>query len=404
MAHPSDSVAEFQGLYGPFVCHERVLQRIWLQGDFAREQAATTDGRRIEIIAPGRWNLLGGPDFKDAQLRIGGESVTGDVEVHFHAGDWTAHGHADNPAYTNVVLHVLLFPPAPGGRPGRRRDGVELPALVLLPLLLRDLEEYASDAALEALTERADWRQLSGLAEMPVEETRASLEEHAQRRWRQKGHSAKSRIERLGWDAALHHAALEILGYRLNRAPMLAVAARFPLAAWRAGCEPEEVFRCEGLTWIRHGVRPANHPRARLKQYAAWVRARPDWPEQLAEWGRNLPAGGEDGALATSETARRELALHMRRGRVAVDVTGLAVGGSRLDNLVCDGFLPLLAAHTGRDHFAAWFHWFTGDVPGQVRRALVKLGVAGSRIQPLCHGYAQGLLGWMLANESPASR
>ncbi len=402
MALTPESVAEFQGLYGPFVCSEKVLQRIWLQGDFARGEAATTDGRRIEIVSPGSWNLLGGPDFKGAQLKIGGRAVAGDVEAHFHASDWKAHGHARHPAYADVVLHVLLFPPAAGERPARRGDGTELPTLVLLPLLLRDLEEYASDAALEALAERAEWRQLAGIAGLPAGELQPLLREKARVRWRQKVHFARLRLARLGWHAAAHHAVLEILGYRLNRAPMLAVAARFPPETWRMGCEPEEIFRHEGLSWNLHGVRPANHPLTRLRQYAAWTRARPDWPEQLTEWGRNLPAGGED-APASTAPARRAMALQMRRGRLAMDVAGLAVSGGRLDNIACDGFLPLLAAHTGRELFAVWFHWFTGDVPDQVRRGLLKLGAAGGRAQPLCHGYAQGLLGWLLGRETTAS-
>ena len=83
---------------------------------------------------------------------------------------------------------------------------------------------------------------------------------------------------------------------------------------------------------------------------------------------------------------------------------GGAVGGTRLDNLVCDGFLPLVAARSDGDLFAAWFHWYLGDVPAQLRRALPKLGVAGMAGQPLCHGWAQGLLGWILEREARASR
>ncbi len=402
MAPPPDSVAEFQGLYGPFVCSEKVLQKIWRQGDFAREQAATSDGRRVEVVSPGRWNLLGGPDFKGARLRLDGEPVTGDVEVHFHAADWAAHGHAANPAYADVVLHVLLFPPGAGELPARRGDGTRLPTLVLLPLLLRDLEEYAADTALEALAARDDWRQLAGLVERPVAETQVLLWKHAQARWRQKVHFARIRLGKLGWSAAAHHTALEILGYRLNRAPMLAVAARHSLEEWRQ-LNPVEVIQAAGFAWSLHGVRPANHPFARLHQYAAWVKACPDWPERLAEWGRDFPAGPDEVAASTVR-ARREMALQMRRGKLAQDVTGRAVGGTRSDNLVCDGFLPLLAAHSGRELFAGWFHWFPGDGPDQARRALLRLGVAGSRAQPHGHGYGQGLLGWMLENETRASR
>jgi hypothetical protein len=83
---------------------------------------------------------------------------------------------------------------------------------------------------------------------------------------------------------------------------------------------------------------------------------------------------------------------------------GGAVGGSRLDNLVCDGFLPLLAAREGGDDlFNLWFYWYLGDFPDVLRRALPKLGLTGPRGQSLCHGCAQGLLGWVLQHEACAS-
>ncbi|WP_415910490.1 DUF2851 family protein [Oleiharenicola sp. Vm1] len=288
MASPELSVAEMQGLYGPFTMHERVVQKIWLQQDFAGAKAALADGRALEIVSPGRWNLLGGPDFRHARLRVDGREVCGDVEVHFHAQDWTAHGHAENPAYDGVVLHVLLFPPPPGARTQRRRDGAEIPALVLLPLLHRDLEEYAADDALEVLTARDEWRRLEALANLPLAELRARLQERAERRWRTKVASARQRVAKLGFEGAAHHAALEILGYRHNRVPMLAAAERWPLAAWRDGLAADAALAAV-TGWQHHGVRPANHPRARLAQYRQWTARVPNWPQRLMGWGEALP-------------------------------------------------------------------------------------------------------------------
>ena len=128
IAETEPVVAELQGIHGAFSFPERILQKIWLRGDFDRAAARLTDGRAVRIIDPGRWNLLGGPDFKQARLRFGGEGdpvTTGDVEVHLRAADWDAHGHVRDRAYDDVVLHVVLFPPAAGrltiGAGGRTR-------------------------------------------------------------------------------------------------------------------------------------------------------------------------------------------------------------------------------------------------------------------------------------------
>jgi len=402
MATPSSHVAEMQGLYGPFTIAERVVQKIWLRGDFDRTRLRLTDGRPLEIRTLGVWNLLGGPDFRGAQLVIGGDNVTGDVEVHFHAADWRAHRHEADRAYDNVVLHVVLFPPEPGERAAMRGDGREIPTLVLLPLLHRDLEEYASDDALEAITAQDEWEKFAELAVTPPADLPGLLRHNAGRRWQQKIRFAKMRIERVGWTVAAHCTALEILGYRHNRAAMLTVATRYPLEAWTAGLAITEVYEESGALWQTQGVRPANHPRVRLRQYQAWVAAHPDWPERLRKMAKTLPTGGLE-AMPTA-VARRMLELRLRREAFVRDLIGGAVGGTRLDNLVCDGLLPLLAAESGHNLGALWFHWFLGDVPDQVRNALPNLGIAGRGAEPYCHGWAQGLIGWILDREARASR
>lgn len=400
MAYTNQHVAEMQGLYGPFTLTERVVQKIWLRGDFAQQRLRLTDGRRLEIRFTGKWNLLGGPDFHAARLVIDGWPVTGDVEVHFHSADWHAHAHARDRAYDSVVLHVVLFPLAAEEKPAVHRDGREIPTLVLLPLLHSDLEEYASDDALEGITARDEWEKFAGLAAMPAVELQPLLQGHAGERWRQKMRFARLRIEKLGWPDAAHHTALEIFGYRQNRAAMLRIAAQYPLKAWTNGINPGKIFAEGGAAWQLQGVRPANHPLARLRQYRQWVAARPDWPERLR--GMLPPPGAV--VLGAKKPARQSLGLKKLREAFARDITGGMVGGSRLDTLVCDGFLPLIAAETGKELFAAWFHWFLGDVPDPVRKIMPKLGLAGSAGRPFCHGWAQALLGWILKRDADASR
>jgi hypothetical protein len=394
------AVAEIQGLYGPFTFTERLLQKIWLRGEFDVAHAVTEDGRPLRIANPGRWNLLGGPDFRQARLLIGGQEIAGDVELHLHAGDWVAHAHASDRAYDRVVLHVVLFPPSADAQ-ARRADGSPIPTLVLLPLLLHDLEEYAAEDAVEALASRTDWRAAEELSRLPAAEVCTVLRAQAQERWRQKVRFAQRRLERLGWTEACHHSALEILGYRFNRTPMLKIAALAPMAEWAAGrADVGALFAAELGVWSLQGVRPANHPYLRLGQYVAWTRAQPDWPEQLVKFAVSFPLAGAEDAARPTAVMRRRTGMPMLRARLAREIATEAVGGTRLDNLVCDGFLPLLAAKMEGNLFPFWFHWFVGDLPPRVGIILRALAVVDSRAQPACHGMAQGLLGWMLAREA----
>ncbi|HET7537516.1 MAG TPA: DUF2851 family protein [Candidatus Didemnitutus sp.] len=397
-----EAVAEFQGLYGPFTIAERVLQKIWLRQDFDCHAARLADGRSLEVVSPGAWNLLGGPDFRAAQLKIGGREIAGDVEVHFRVSDWKAHAHASNPNYASVALHVVLFPPEPHEKPATNgADHAEIPLLALLPLLHRSLEEYAADDALETLTSRDEWTRFAELGTMSPSELDLVLRRQAEVRWQQKVRFAQMRIEKLGWTAAAHQTALEILGYRHNRPAMLALAARYPLEQWTK-FEPDILCEENRGRWQLHGVRPANHPRTRLRQYCAWARHCPNWPERWTELARDIPISPF--AAAPTREAREQFDLPKLREKLSNDFTVDSIPSTRFETLMCDGLLPLAAAHERRDLFPAWFHWYPGDLPDQIRRALVKLGTAGTKSQPLCHGFGQGLLGWLLAHEVNASR
>lgn len=394
----TNDVAEIQGLYGAFSFPEKLLQKIWLRRDFNRDGARTVDGQAVRVIDPGKWNLLGGPDFRAARLRIGnGSEIVGDVELHLRASDWDAHAHARDPAYANVVLHVVLFWPE-AGAVTRGFGGAEIPVLPLLPLLHHDLEEYAADEAVESLANRPTARLTNELAVFPPRELRSILELHAAGRWRQKVHFARLRVQRLGWEAACHHAALEVMGFRFNRSAMLRVATRWPLTQWaRGNVAVEEALKAEADSWSVQGVRPANHPRARLRQYLAWTTARPEWPALLP----NVFERAKDFEWAGATTPqRRQHGLAKLREDIAGTICGNAVAGTRLDNLICDAFLPLVAARGETlDRRGCWFHWFPGDLPPFVNAGLRYLGVWDGREQPACHGLAQGLLGWLIQRE-----
>jgi hypothetical protein len=70
---------------------------------------------------------------------------------------------------------------------------------------------------------------------------------------------------------------------------------------------------------------------------------------------------------------------------------------------MCDGFLPLIAARETRPVRGIWQHWFAGDLPPLLPKALRQLGVFGSRARPVSHGAVQGLLGWLLDRDRAAA-
>lgn len=92
--------------------HEAFLHHIWKHRLYEPEQLQTTEGEPIQVLHPGRHNHDAGPDFFDARLQIGDTLWAGNVEIHRQASDWRQHGHHTNPAYNNVILHLVDRPDA----------------------------------------------------------------------------------------------------------------------------------------------------------------------------------------------------------------------------------------------------------------------------------------------------
>lgn len=377
--------AELQADYGPYQFPELALQRIWRDLHFEAARLITCDGRSVEIIHPGTWNRLGGPDFLGACLRIGGRSVVGDVEVHVRADDWRAHGHDQDPAYADVVLHVVLFP-EPAGASTLGYGGTAIPIAVLLDLIPEDLESHAAAFALESIGWRPSTPIPASLEVLDPAGREAQIRTAAARRWDRKVADARIRIARLGWNDACHTAALEVLGFSRNRAAMLRVASEWPLDRWR-GEAPRisELVAAQAGRWSRQGCRPANAPAVRLRQYARWIEAGPYWPESLREADLPLPEliSGDPWELGP----RGQQLRHWFKGQLCAG----AVRGRRFDTLVCDAFLPLLAAVDRLHLELAWVAWPAGDIPSRVA-VLVQGRVGKPRpLRRVANGWVQGI-------------
>lgn len=92
---------------------EDLLHFVWRTRHFRIRDLRTTDNHQIEIVDFGQYNPDAGPDFKNARVRIDGTLWAGNVEMHLTATEWDRHGHTDDPAYHNVILHVVLEEDAP---------------------------------------------------------------------------------------------------------------------------------------------------------------------------------------------------------------------------------------------------------------------------------------------------
>ena len=106
---------------------EDFLHYLWKFRKFEVLNLRTAQDESLVIIKVGEYLELAGPDFFNAQIIIGNQKWAGNVEIHLKSSDWYLHGHEKNPAYENVILHVVwehdteIF----------REDNTEIPVLIL---------------------------------------------------------------------------------------------------------------------------------------------------------------------------------------------------------------------------------------------------------------------------------
>ena len=88
---------------------EQLLHYVWKHRIFPLNELATTTGQQLEIIDSGLSNRDSGPDFFNAKIKLDGVLWVGNIEIHTRSSDWVKHGHHQNAAYDNVILHVATY-------------------------------------------------------------------------------------------------------------------------------------------------------------------------------------------------------------------------------------------------------------------------------------------------------
>lgn len=286
---------------------ERLLQAIWQHQRLRRDQLTTLDGRIVRVLHPGFANAEGGPDFKNALIKLGDEPPqSGDVEVDLRAGGWRAHGHDRNPAFSNVLLHVIWETDRAASGP---------PLLCLRPVLdspLGELSLWLEREPAKPLPESLQGKCSAPLRTLPKEQLLALLRQAAETRLHAKAAQFQARARQAGWQQSLWEGLFRALGYRHNVWPMQCLAETRPRWANDADSPLELQARLLGLSgllpaepnrahagansyfrsvwdhwwrergefedcllprtlWRFHGLRPANHPQRRLALAAHWV-------------------------------------------------------------------------------------------------------------------------------------
>ena len=376
------------------------LQSIWFNGQFGRE-FSTTDGRSVRIRQFGFWNHAAGPDFLHASVEIDGEVRTGPLEIDTHSSDWESHGHDSNPAFNEVILHVV-FEDSQQTHFTRTEDHREV-AKVVVP---SQIIEKALQQPRRATATASIGRCYTPLESMRTDSIQSLMIEAAKHRCSQKSKRLLNIQEAHGKDQALWIALSETLGYRPNKQSMAQIAQRLPIhflkqhtglsaplafgiagflhpdsheqapldsqqwlqelwATWWKLRDKHELCDARSIQWCRTGIRPINHPQRRL---AALALISQHWPtfrklsgqtDALIQWLEGLedPFWSHHYTL-TSKRSERRLSL---------------IGKDRVRDLLINHLLPLRIADGDEAAWASYLKFPAPTTSEQVNRASTRL-------------------------------
>lgn len=278
---------------------EIVLHYIWEQclwADFAQH---TTDGLPIQIISTGMHNTNAGPDYAHARVRIDKKEWVGNIEIHVRASDWNRHRHHLDPAYDNVILHVVRT----ADRPVYNSRGQLVPQCELRYPSDRD---YLSQLFQSASRMDSAFARI-GCAEQLLHDPSLLTQGWRQTLLRRRMECKRSSIERLltltkgSWEHALYISLARNFGFHTNSLPFEQLAIQTPLNCLlkhsnslfqltamllgQAGLISDEKMQREydflrakfSLTPIdaamwKHGrLHPQNSPETRIHQFAELI-------------------------------------------------------------------------------------------------------------------------------------
>lgn len=249
---------------------ERLVQAIWSDQMLRTDVLATASGKAVEVIEPGRWNTSRGPDFLDARIRLAGEIISGDIEIHTDSADWHRHGHHQDYEYNGVMLHVALR--THDDRPyEEKQNGERLERLVLEHFVEPDLETiratinlsdypYGRPAHLGLCHEEFLRLADEDLHDFFIAAGRARIEDKVARFAAQRNTAPFLQV--------LHQAVLTSLGFKSSKTLYFLLSKRAPV---------------EELQDHAADLPPADHADFYLAAFLHVARLTPEQPDLLAE-------------------------------------------------------------------------------------------------------------------------
>ena len=202
---------------------EDLLHFIWKTQAQKQGIFIGTSKEKIEISNPGFHNHYEGPDFREAIVKIDGQTWAGNIEIHTKSSDWLLHKHSEDKNYQNVILHVVYW----NDKDIYLQDGTKLPVIELRHSIDKSQIETYQSLMNNALD--IPCQNLIGKIE-PIYLS-MQLNQSAVQRLQKKAESWLTKLEEENgdWNSVFYQRLMSNFGFKSNSEPMKLLAQRIPL-------------------------------------------------------------------------------------------------------------------------------------------------------------------------------
>ncbi len=238
-----------------FNMNEQFLQYIW-KFRLLNPDLRTSGGEKLAVLHPGIQNTDGGPDFFNARIRINTNIWAGNVEVHYRSSDWIRHRHQFDPAYENVILHVVYE----NDQAIRTKHKEMMPTLIMRNNFPASIEERYTQIMQNHLWIPC-YKLLNGAGTNILRLWAPALA--TERLTAKSGFVLRLLDEYADWDEVLYILLSSGFGFRINALPFELLARSIPLRIVRKNAD--SLFKLEALFYGQSGLL-CKHPGDKYKR------------------------------------------------------------------------------------------------------------------------------------------
>jgi hypothetical protein len=223
---------------------EEFLHYLWKYSLYDSDRLFDNENNGIVVLHPGEYNHDSGPDFFNARISVGGTVWAGNIEIHTKSSHFDIHGHQNDPAFDNVILHVV----ADNDKRVFNSKGEEILTTEISydPSLLEKYETLVNNPYIIACQD-----EISKIDNILLRHWLNSL---VIERLQDKSESILKILSTTGndWDETFYRLLSRYFGFRVNTEPFEMLAAALPFRIIRK--HSDNVFQIEALLFGTAGL------------------------------------------------------------------------------------------------------------------------------------------------------